>query len=210
MKFTKEEAIEKLNQVLTNGGKKPLRMSERTLKGQVETLLTFISDDEMELDDFVNKVKGGLESINSNIEHDTSEAIKDYKDKNPLPKPEPPKPDPKEDPNSELLRRLKELEDRETARSREATISSKRSEIKKYLSENNVKNDKWIETALGMMSIDENTDVEERGKQMLGFYNDSLAGGEVIPPVTPKPGSGNTSDAFAAVKALRKRREEVE
>ena len=31
MKFTKEQAVEKLNQELTNSGKKPLRMSAKWL-----------------------------------------------------------------------------------------------------------------------------------------------------------------------------------
>lgn len=214
MKFTKEQAIEKLNQVLTNDGKKPLRMSERTLKAQVENLLTFITDEEMELDDFVTKVKGGLESINSNIEHDASEAIRVYKEQNPAPKPDT-KPDTEQepnpdDPNAELLRRLKELEDKEAKRSREVTLATKKSELRKYLKDKNVDNEKWVDSILGMTTITEETEVETLGESVVKLYNESLSGGEVITPrVNTNPGEGGGSDTFASVKAIRKQRAEL-
>ena len=211
MKFTKEQAVEKLNQVLTNNGKKPLRMSAKTLESQVETLLAFVSDEEMELDAFVEKVKGGLSSINSNIEHDNSDFIKKYKEEHPDPTPaggKTPEED-KDGPNAELLRRLEELERKETERTETAAIEAKRAEIKKYLGDKNVKNDKWIDSILGIATIGKDDDVEEKGNIYLELYNQSMQGGNPVPPGAPSPGGdGGGADAFAEIRAMRKQREE--
>ena len=106
MKFTKKEACEKLTALLTNGGKKPLRMSAKTLESHVETLMTLLDNDELELDDFVNKVKPMLESTNSNVEHDVSRGIKDYQDKNPYKKPEKKEDDEEEIPDGMVMPEL--------------------------------------------------------------------------------------------------------
>ena len=66
MKFTKEEAFEKLKGLLTNNGKKDLQMSERSINEQLEVLMPLIANDEMELDDFIVKVKTSFEVMNSN------------------------------------------------------------------------------------------------------------------------------------------------
>lgn len=213
MKFTKEEAVEKLNQVLTNGGKKPLRMSAKTLESQVETLLAFVSDEEMELDAFVEKVKGGLSSINSNIEHDNSDFIKKYKEEHPEPKPNG-SPKPTEGGNGgadeEVLRRLSELERERDERNERDAVEAKRSEIKKYLSDNNVKNTKWIDSILGIATIGKDDDVEAKGKVYLDLYNQSMQGGNPVPPGAPSPGDGGGADAFAELRQMRKQRAENE
>ena len=64
MKFTKEQAFEKLKAILTNSGKKPLRMSEQSINKQLETLMPLIASEETELDDFVEKVKPTFETMN--------------------------------------------------------------------------------------------------------------------------------------------------
>lgn len=210
MKFTKEQAVEKLNQVLTNGGKKPLRMSAKTLESQVETLLAFVSDEEMELDAFVDKVKDGLSAVNSNIEHDNSDFIKKYKEGHPDPKPTDSKDPPKDDPNAELMRRIAELEKKEADRTEKAAIEAKRAEIKKYLSDNNVKNGKWIDSILKIANIGKDDDVEEVGKTYLGLYNESMQGGAPVAPGSPSPGDSGGKDTFAELRELRKRRAENE
>ena len=210
MKFTKEQAVEKLNQVLTNGGKKPLRMSAKTLESQVETLLAFVSDEEMEVDAFVEKVKGSLSAVNSNIEHDNSDFIKKYKEEHPDPKPTAPKPEGPEDPNADLLRRLSELEKERDERNEQAAIQAKRAEIKQYLSDNNVKNTKWIDSILGIATIGKEDNVEEKGKVYLDLYNQSMQGGNPVAPGAPSPGDGGGADTFAELREMRKRRAENE
>ena len=205
MKFSKEEAVEKLNALLTNSGKKPLRMSKKTLESQTETLMAFVTDDEMELDTFVEKVKSSLENINSNIEKEQSDFVKAYQKEHPAPK-EDPKPKDEEKSELTLLReRVKALEEMEQQRTRESLLKTKRSDIEKYLSENNVKDSAWVEKTLGMIALGENDDVEERGKALVELYNLSHSGGPSITPKTPRPGEGDI-DSFDDVKSLMKQR----
>lgn len=210
MKFTKEQVVEKLNHVLTNGGKKPLRMSARTLESQVETLLAFVSDEEMELDAFVDKIKGGISDINSNIEHDNSDFIKKYKEEHPDPKPADPKPAEPDDPLSKLREELAELKRAQAVKEEQEAIATKRDQIKRYLSDNNVKNAKWIDSMLSVATIGKDDDVEEKGKTYLNLYNESLQGGAPVPPGAPSPSDPNPQNAFAELKELRKRRVENE
>ena len=46
MKFTKEQAFEKLKGFLTESGKKPLRMTELSLNRQLDTLMPILTNDE--------------------------------------------------------------------------------------------------------------------------------------------------------------------
>lgn len=78
MKFTKEDAFESLKSTLTNNGRKTLRMSEKSLLSQLETLMPLLADEEMELEAFVEKVKPSFDVMNSNAEHDRSTFIKKW------------------------------------------------------------------------------------------------------------------------------------
>ena len=73
MKFTKEQAFEILRSNLTNGGKKTLRMSEKSINAQLDTLIPLVANDDMELNDFIEKVKPTFATMNSNAEIDNSE-----------------------------------------------------------------------------------------------------------------------------------------
>lgn len=216
MKFTKEQAVEKLNQVLTNSGKKPLRMSTKTLESHTETLMTFVANEEMELDEFVEKVKGSCENINSNMERDHAEFVRDYKQNNPPQTPAPDKsktnPEPNE-PNDQLEllnKKIQEMEARELQRLESAAVEAKRNEIRQYLKSNKIDNEKWIDSVLGIATISKDDDVEAVGKTYLGLYNQVLSSGSPAPVGSPNPGEGVTADSFADVKALRKRRTELE
>lgn len=210
MKFTKKEACEKLTALLTNGGKKPLRMSAKTLESHVETLMTLLDNDELELDDFVNKVKPMLESTNSNVEHDVSQGIKDYQDKNPYKKPEKKEDDEEEtdDEVSELKKQVKTLLDEKEERSKSAKVASIRADIKKYLEDKNVKESEWIEDMLGITTISEKSVVEEEGERLLGLYNKYKAGHNVTSPQFPGPGEkGDQKGLFDDLVEMAKSRE---
>lgn len=87
MKFTKEQCLEPINAFL---GTTKL-MSDRSILESLETLLPIISTDEMELTDFIEKVKPLITTTNNNIRHEQSVFAKDFIEKN-KPKPEEPKP----------------------------------------------------------------------------------------------------------------------
>ena len=212
MKFTTEQAIEKLKAYLTNDGKKPLRISDRTLKEHVENLADLVADEEMELDEFFTKVKSSFDSINANVGDDVSKAIKDYKENNPYKKPTDNKPnehgsdgDGDKNPNKELLDRLAALEAKEAERVKGAAIADKKNSIKQYLAGENVKNDKWIEKMLDMMKIEEDSDSDALGKQLLEFYNAEYADTGLVTPRRTNPGDDSSEpDSFAAVRQQRK------
>ena len=87
MKFTKEQAFEILRSNLTNGGKKTLRMSEKSINAQLDTLIPLVANDDMELNDFIEKVKTTFATMNSNAEKDNSDFIKQWKEQHPDPNP---------------------------------------------------------------------------------------------------------------------------
>ena len=213
MKFTKEEAVEKLNQILTNDGKKPLRMSKRTLEGQTETLMSLIATEEMDVDEFVGKVQASLASINSNIEHDVADSIKEYEKSHPQPDPSP-KPDDKPDKGDDkyqiLMDEIAALKKAENDRAVAATLADKRNSIRAFLSDNKVKDNEWIDMALGMTTISVDDDAEEKGKALLEFYNKSMSSPRPIVPGSPKPGDGGAGqDTFSEVRNIRKQRADL-
>lgn len=215
MKFTKEEAFEKLKGILTNSGKKPLRMSEKSVKKQLETLIPLVANDEMELDDFINKVKETFSTMNSNAEKDNADFIKEWEKNHPEPKEDPdpkPEPDPKNEPSEEmakLMKRLEELERKETEREHERTISQKRKDLLKAMKEKGIKDEAWAKDLLDAVAITDNIDVEEKADTFLKIYNKSQAGtgGD---GTTPKSTGGDDKpdDALAGARALMKNRRE--
>lgn len=111
MKFTKEQAFEKLKAILTNDGKKTLRMSEKSINAQLDTLMPLIASDETELDDFVEKVKPTFETMNGNAEKDQSAFVEDWNKKHPQPTPPTPTPTPTPTPAPPADDKYKTLED---------------------------------------------------------------------------------------------------
>lgn len=210
MKFTIENAVEKLNTLLTNGGKKPLRLSERTMKSHVENLMALIANDEMELDDFVQKIKPMMESVNGNAEADQSAFVQKYKNEHPeTPKPGEKKPSEKDDEPSEfekILKRLEAMEKKESEREAARSLETKKADIVKYLRENNVKDKDWIDKMMSLTSISDTDTVEDKGKSLLEVYNLSHSAEDFPTPGIVQLGGDGGSDVFAGVKALRKSR----
>lgn len=179
MKFTKEQAIEKLKAILTNGGKKTLRMSEKSIERQLETLMPLIADDETELDVFIEKVKASFEVMNSNVEKDNSDFVNQWKKDHPenggsggdggkKEKDVPPE-------TQALLDRIQALEDRNSAIEREKTISQKRRDLKKKLKDKGVSNDEWCDMVMSEISIADDTDVDAKAESLLKLYNKQKA-----------------------------------
>lgn len=210
MKFTKKEAVEKLTANLTNGGKKPLRMSARSLEEQTEDLMSLLDDDEMELDAFVEKVQKQFERFNSNVGHDVSEAIKALEKKT-----EPNEGDGKgggsgteSTMEEKLLKRIEALEkEREDTLARNVA-ETKRKELKAHLLEKKV-NETWLDNILDLLSLDKDSDVETLGTSLLERYNKMKAsqGGEYERTPGYPSGSGEEKDNFSDVAELKKVRQ---
>lgn len=200
MKFTKEEAFESLKGILTNNGKKTLRMSEKSINKQLETLIPLIANDDMELSDFVSKVKDSFSVMNSNAEKDNSDFVKQWEKDHPQANPEPPKPDAHkpDDTMSKWMQRLEELEKKEAMREKEAKISAKRSELLKAMKDKGIKDEQWSKDFVSEISITEDFDIEAKADLFLKLYNKSKASSaNGNNGATPKDASagGNNSEA---------------
>ena len=214
MKFTKEEAFESLKGILTNNGKKTLRMSEKSINRQLESLMPLIANEEMELKDFVDKVKDTFSVMNSNAEKDNSDFVKQWEKDHPQVNPEPPKADePKpDDAMAKMLKRLEELENREAERDKEAKMSQKKKDLLKAMKEKGIKDEQWSKDLVAEISLTEDFDVEAKADSYLKLYNKSQAasagGGDTTPFSTSKGGNNADANPFKAASELMKQEKE--
>lgn len=201
MKFTKEEAFEKLKGELTKGGK-TLRMSERTLNTQLETLMkvydTIASD--TELSDFVTMTLPSFSDVNSNMEKDYSDFVKTYKPAQSQNQSTTQQQQQQsnttsnnDDVLSQLQAQLQQLQGKIEREEKEKALSQVRKNFKSELKTVGIKDDKWIDTYLTKINISEDLDIKEEAKSTLELYNLSKA---TIPDgsTTPYyPSGGETS-----------------
>ena len=206
MKFTKEEAFESLKGILTNNGKKPLRMSEKSVNRQLESLIPLIANDDMELNDFVAKVKDTFSVMNSNAEKDNSDFVKQWEKDHPQVNPEPPKPNEPapDDDMAKMLKRLEELENREAAREKEKVIFDKKRDLLKAMKEKGIKDDQWAKDLVAEISLTEDFDIEAKADSYLKLYNKSQAasagGNGATPEGTSKGGGNKEAHRFDYIK----------
>jgi hypothetical protein len=207
MKFTKEQAAEQLKASLTEGGKKPLRMTERSLGTQVDTLLAMIGTEEMELDDFCQKVLPTFVTMNGNAEYDKAlfekskqEEIEKFKKTY---KQEPPKAD---EGYNALLEKISKIEEALHKNEIDVARATKAKELRKKMKESGIDHEDWIDKQIGLLPIDENTDVNTLSSSLLEVYN---AFNSTIPdPITPKrsDGAGSGKDSkLDSIAELRKK-----
>ena len=201
MKFTKEEAFEKLKGELTKGGK-TLRMSERTLNTQLETLMkvydTIASD--TELSDFVTMTLPSFSDVNSNMEKDYSDFVKTYKPAQSQNQSTTQQQQQQQsnttstndDVLSQLQAQLQQLQDKIEREEKEKALSQVRKNFKSELKTVGIKDDKWIDTYLTKINISEDLDIKEEAKSTLELYNLSKA---IIPDGSTTPYYPSGSDA---------------
>ena len=213
MKFTKEEAFEKLKGLLTNNGKKDLQMSERSVNEQLEVLMPLIANEEMELDDFVGKVKTSFEVMNSNAKKDNSDFIKEWEKNHPVtepPKNDPPKNNEPSDAMAALLRRIDELEKKNAERDKEVVLAQKRKDLLKAMKDKGIKDENWSKSFIEEISITEDFDVDAKADAYLKIYNKSQAGqtGSGSTPFGSSSNGGdpNKKDPLAAARAIIEQR----
>lgn len=209
MKFTKDEALEKLKGILTVDGKKPLRMSEKSLERQLETLMPLVADDEMELDAFVEKVKVSFETMNSNAEKDNADFVRKWNEEHKPDKGGNGEDDEGRSPDipEEFLNRLKSLEEKELAREAEREQSRLRRELKKTLKEKGVSDDEWCDLMIGETSLDKDTDISAKAESLLKIYNrqESIINTDVTPRGASRSGKA-LEESFAKIAKRRNER----
>lgn len=218
MKFTKEQAFEILRSNLTNGGKKTLRMSEKSINAQLDTLIPLVANDEMELNDFIEKVKPTFATMNSNAEKDNSDFIKQWKeqhpDSNPDPNPDPTKPATTDNPEMKaMMDRIAALEKENNENKLKAEVAEKRTELVAKMKEKGITDTEWIDSFLGEVTIDKDIDVEAKAESFLKIFNKTKSA--VNPSQTPQapqtpPAEQNPLKAASDfMKAQREAREKL-
>lgn len=207
MKFTKEEAFEKLKTLLTNNGKKTLRMSERSINSQLESLIPMVATDDTELEDFIEKTKGMFQVINSNVEKDHSDFVEKWKLENPTQqdkKEQDTKVAPTDDTTSKLLERIQALEKENSLAKEEAEKKSVRMRLLDAMKSKGIKDEKWATEFLNEVSITTDMDVDAKADSYLKIYNKSNTVVAPQTPMTPTSVNNNDKDFFADIKEQRK------
>ena len=185
MKFTKQQAFEKLKGILTEDGKKPLRMSEKSINETLENLMPLIASDETELDAFVDKVKPTFVTMNGNAEHDQSAFVNKWKQEHP----------------EQQQQQQQQQQGNETQ-----TIEDKKKQILTKLKEKGIKNEEWCNGMIAEIAIDKDTDVDAKVDNLVAFYNKTKA--DTRGGYTPKGGTGGGSEGKGEFDDIRKAREQ--
>ena len=174
MKFTKEEAYKKLEALLTNEGKKTLRMSSKSMEAQLDALIPLVANDEMELDDFVGKVKVSFETMNSNAEYDNSAFIKKWREEHEEKKPQETKM--QETNPDDLTERILDLEKKLAEEEKKKLVESKRKEFKSKLKDKGIKDEDFISSIVDEIGFSEDFDMDSKSESVLKMYNKIVAG----------------------------------
>ncbi len=218
MKFTKEQAFEKLKGILTENGKKPLRMTEISINRQLDALMPILASEETELDDFVEKSKESFSTMNSNAEYDNSKFAKsfeqEFKEKwEKEHQTTPPITPPTNGGGSEnelmkqMQEELRQLKEDNAKSKAEKEITGKRSELVSKLKEKKIEDEKWIDAYIKKLPINADTDVETEANDALAFYN--ISNSHVGSGVTPQGGGSSASvdeNEFSRIKKERESR----
>lgn len=214
MKFTKEEAFEKLKGFLTNDGKKDLQMSERSINEQLEILTPLLATDDMELDDFFSKVKDSFSVMNSNVKKDNSDFVKQWEKNHPNNNPPsnaktPENTSKDDDATSALLKRIEELEKKEAERVKEAALAQKRKDLLQAMKAKGIKDEQWSKDFVSEIAITDDMDVDAKAESFLKIYNKSQAsqtGNGTTPLGTSSNGNANKEDPLAEARKLMEQR----
>lgn len=205
MKFTKEEAREKITAMFSKKVEK-IADWERTIKEHVETLCELVGEDsEIELDAFAEKAvkmletqKGHINKANSTVAENLNKQIEELKKQIEEPAKKKKKDEggnndgEKDETIAKLEERLKKLEDEKQAEEAKKTIGQKREQLAAEIKKKGVKNEKWVKSMLDKARIDENTDIEAEAESYLEMYNEFFSEMPEDDDLTPR-GAGSAS-----------------
>ena len=221
MKFTKEEAVKKLEAKYTSKVEK-IDKWKRTIEESVDHAIKLIGDSsELELEQFIDLVvpfldttAGFLRKENSDLSKDFNTQISTLKEEVATLKKDKTKTEGKEEPSEEmkkLLERIDALEAKNQLHEAEKTVSEKKSEIKRLLKEKGVKREDWIDMMLSEANIDDKTDIEAKATSYLTMYNKMYANVEFTDTLQetneePEAATKKTNDVIAAAAAIAKQK----
>lgn len=202
MKFTKDDAYKELVARMTARGEK-LALSERTINGQLDTLIKFIANDETELDDFIGKVLPSFQNLEGQYRKDNSDFIKQWEKDHPAQDSKPTDP-PADDYTKKLEERLLALEKKNEEVEKNKRLSAKKAELKDLMKKKGIKDDNWSDTLLSEVAITEDMDIEAKADSYLKMYNQQKAVFEGGATPGMSYGGGKDNDFLKGVKEYRK------
>lgn len=209
MKFTKEEAYKELVGRMTEKGEK-LNLSERTLNRQLETLIKYVANDEMDLSSFIDAVLPDVKELDGQYRKDNSDFIKKWSEDHPTNNPKDDKKDNKKDDVKEkeenpelaaILSQLNALQERIAKDDKEKVISDKRKDLVAAMEKKGIKDKNWTNDFLAEITITEDMDVDAKADSFLKIYNKSKA--SESDDFTPYSSGGHTdkiSNMFDDIK----------
>lgn len=182
MKFTKDQLLDTLKAKLTTNGKH-LSVSERTMRNHSDSLYDLVVTEESELDDIVSKLLPQFVTLNGNYEKDYGDFANKWKAEHAEPIKDPKETNVEDEGSGEptaemkaLLDRLAKLEEINAKTELNKVIETKKSELLTKSKELGIKDEKWLNTYLSQISIDKDTDIEQKAQSAYEFYNLSNAG----------------------------------
>lgn len=202
MKFTKDDAYKELVARMTARGEK-LALSERTINGQLDTLIKFIANDETELDDFIGKVLPSFQNLEGQYRKDNSDFIKQWEKDHPAQDHKPTDP-PADDYTKKLEERLLALEKKNEEVEKDKRLSAKKAELKDLMKKKGIKDDNWSDSLLSEVAITEDMDIEAKADSYLKMYNQQKAAFEGGATPGMSYGGGKDTDFLKGVKEYRK------
>lgn len=198
MKFTKEEAFEKLKSELTKGGK-TLRLTERTINEMLDTLIPLVGNDELELDDFSNNVFTAFNTANGNMEKDYSDFVKNYKPAQTR------KSEIDNDVISTMKAKLDEFEAAFEQKKKDEAIAKITKTLRSTLKEKGVKDEEWLDNFIPEINITEDFDIESKVTSFVKLYNKSKSDAPAgITPLTPANNKNDLSKLWDDLKEPKK------
>lgn len=202
MKFTKDDAYKELVARMTARGEK-LALSERTINGQLDTLIKFIANDETELDDFIGKVLPSFQNLEGQYRKDNSDFIKQWEKDHPA-QDSKPTDLPADDYTKKLEERLLALEKKNEEVEKNKRLSAKKAELKDLMKKKGIKDDNWSDSLLSEVAITEDMDIEAKADSYLQIYNQQKAAFEGGATPGMSYGGGKDNDFLKGVKEYRK------
>lgn len=212
MKFTKENAVESITAKFADKAK-GIDLA-RTIDEAVSNGMAMIGENsEMELDAFVAIVEKNVSSalglarhLKTTTQTELQQQLDELKAKLEG-KNEPPKPNGKKEIKSDdpaiqaLLEKITKMEEKLQKSEAEQIVSEKRSQLVSKMSES-IKDKDWIDAYLKEIQVTAETDVEQKAKDFIAFYNKTQSkGGRTTPRQTGGDDDGVDSNVKSVVAA---------
>lgn len=184
MKFTEQEAYEKIVAKLTNDGKKPLQASEKSLRSLISGYIDKNADEEMDLNVFIDKNYFYFDVFNNNMNNEKAvlakekaDFAKEYQEKHKveIQASTPKAPENKDVESATVLEQIQAqlnqlIAERESVK-RATELASKKAQLLAKMTEKGIKDEAWANKFLSKIDLEKVEDIETESASYLELYN---------------------------------------